>query len=177
MVQVRAAATRFSQGGENFALPLGQLVAAGSNTRRWQRFLQPSAIVWCHRHHAKFAGPSPQRFRRLRESVNGVRLQNHMAPVMFPQDVMSRAAGRWRERTQERAGREDAIRTGRIVDVETPERIQKRLSRLSNVSSRVPTAPETGAASRLVETVGLERVVGQSDFLGMQFVELALAVS
>jgi len=89
--------------------------------------------------------------------------------------VAKGAAERWSDREQQRDARLSAIREGRISDVESPERIKKRLDRLTgaalkqNVGDRRP--------SRLVETIGLERVLGKSDFLGVSFLEMALAVS
>src|SRR5262245_4907886 len=95
----------------------------------------------------------------------------------FPNDIIRAAAQRWHAREPERTRQTDAVRRGRITDAESPERIQRRLSRLSAAVAR-PTMPLPAAAlPRLVETIGLERVLGKSDFLGMQFVELALAVA
>src|SRR5262245_15729645 len=100
-----------------------------------------------------------------------------MASVTFPKDVLDAAAQRWREREQPREQQQAAIARGRVAEVESPERIQRRLNRLSNLSSRARRqGPAVGLPS-LVETIGLERVLGQSDFLGIQFIELALAVS
>jgi V8-like Glu-specific endopeptidase len=98
-------------------------------------------------------------------------------PLEFPNDIIHAAAQRWHCRESERSRQTDAIRSGRITEAESPERIQRRLSRLSSVAARPQTPLPSGAVPRLVETIGLERVLGKSDFLGMQFMELALAVS
>src|SRR5687767_14828833 len=100
-----------------------------------------------------------------------------MAPVIFPTDVMRDAGARWRGRVTERNRKRDAIDRGRITEVETPDRIQHRLARLSSLSSRARSTFAHAGPSPLVETIGLERVLGKSDFLGIQFVELAIAVS
>jgi V8-like Glu-specific endopeptidase len=100
-----------------------------------------------------------------------------MASIAFPQDVIDGAARRWRDRQAERHEREEAIRSGRITDVESPDRIQRRLTRLSTISRRARPPASAAALPHLVETIGLERVLGRSDFLGMQFIELSLAVS
>ena len=97
--------------------------------------------------------------------------------------VAQEAARRWRMRRREREVRRSAIEEGRISSVESPERIQKRLNRLS--AAVVGRKGSAGGAdgrggrrpARLVETIGLERVIGTADFLGVDFLEIALAVS
>lgn len=103
-------------------------------------------------------------------------------------DVSLEAAERWNRRRGEREGREAGLASGDVVSIETPERIRKRLKRLEGLvtgeraehaATRRPegAAARTLAAASLVETIGLERVMGQPDFLGINFLEMALAVS
>jgi endonuclease G, mitochondrial len=89
--------------------------------------------------------------------------------------VAKGAAKRWWDRDQERAARLSAIREGRISDVESPKRIKKRLDRLTEAALRQNVRDRR--SSRLVETIGLERVLGKADFLGVNFLETALAIS
>ena len=95
-------------------------------------------------------------------------------------DIAAEAAQRWSSRSSVRVPRVDKIRAGRGMEVESPERIQLRFNRLSEYSrkSQLSTLRQGGAApaGQLVETIGLERVIGRPDFLDMNFVELALAV-
>ena len=95
--------------------------------------------------------------------------------------IATEASERWLARIDARSKREAALKTGRVTEMETPERIEKRLRRLTAmaIGAQMPR-PVSGAADRgpsLVERVGLERVIGKSDFLGINFLELALAVS
>ncbi|MGH3145525.1 MAG: trypsin-like serine peptidase, partial [Rubrobacter sp.] len=97
--------------------------------------------------------------------------------------VAQESADRWLTRQEKRKEIRSAIRDGRVSDVESPERIQKRLDRLT-AAAVARKSPAGGAESvvsrqpaRLVETIGLERVLGTADFLGMDFLEMALAVS
>jgi endonuclease G, mitochondrial len=99
--------------------------------------------------------------------------------------VTDEAAERWRARQRQRELKRSAIDTGRISEVESPERIKKRLDRLTEAplkqnvggldvgSGRAPRRQPL----RLVEEIGLERVLGRTDFLGVDFLEMALAVS
>jgi endonuclease G, mitochondrial len=89
--------------------------------------------------------------------------------------VAEGAAKRWWDREQERKATLSAIKEGRISDVESPERIQKRLDRLTEAALRQNVGERR--PSRLVETIGLERVLGKAEFLGVSFLEMALAVS
>jgi endonuclease G, mitochondrial len=110
------------------------------------------------------------------------------ASMTFDLNVATKAAERWQARTRERASKEAALKAGRITEVETPDRIRKRLEHLAAAAmeaqtARPPSNPQgnlevLGAeAPFLVERVGLERVMGKRDFLGINFLELALAVS
>jgi endonuclease G, mitochondrial len=88
------------------------------------------------------------------------------------------AAKRWRSRQGIREQNRRKLEAGRVLDVESADRVQKRLERLAMIAAkeqatRAPTVPRTS----LVETMGFERVVGKADFLGMDFLELALAVA
>lgn len=96
--------------------------------------------------------------------------------MVFPKRVVDQAAQRWRTRQSQREQRTDSIRHGRITDAETPERIQRRLERLAKLSNQTPARPAAGQPT-LVERIGLERVLGKADFVGMQFMEMALAIS
>src|SRR5688572_8839547 len=91
--------------------------------------------------------------------------------------IAAEAARRWRARDAQRAGREGKS----VADVETPRRIEARLKRLTNAASRVPSrllkARPTLSEAQVLGAVGLERTIGQSDFQGIAFLELALAVS
>ena len=97
--------------------------------------------------------------------------------------VMEGAARRWQQRSWVREPRRAALQAGRIVDIETPERIQKRLERLTMIATEARAAQANTSRSGvsqtppLVETIGLERIMGKADVLGISFLELALAMS
>jgi endonuclease G len=102
--------------------------------------------------------------------------------------TVAREAGRrWRERSDERTRKKSALETSGVAGVESKERMSRRLDHLAETATREKArralaAPgavdrEQLAVARLVTTVGLERVIGKKDFLGIEFLELALAVS
>lgn len=109
----------------------------------------------------------------------------------FDFGVAEEAAKRWQSRMAERDPQRAKLESGLVAD--SHERIQKRLNRLTaaltkETSARVTTpgtsfeVGEMGAAgsersSLLIDTVGVERVIGKTDFLGLDFLELALAIS
>jgi len=89
------------------------------------------------------------------------------------------AAGeRWQRRAAVRLPNVERIRSGKAIEAESPERVQARLSRLAQ-AAQTPAPCAAGGAARapLTESIGLERVQGNPDFLDMNFVELALAVA
>jgi endonuclease G, mitochondrial len=102
--------------------------------------------------------------------------------------VAEEAAERWQARQQEREPKRSKIEAGQIFEVESQERIMKRMDRLAAAAIKQNTGrlatgtAGTGAAGPgqpdlLIDTIGLERVMGKTDFLGIDFLELALAVS
>ena len=102
--------------------------------------------------------------------------------------TVAREAGRrWRDRSGERTRKIAALKTSGAAGVESKERMSRRLDHLAETATREKArralaAPgavdrEQLAVARLVTTVGLERVIGKKDFLGIEFLELALAVS
>lgn len=106
----------------------------------------------------------------------------------FYKKIAEQAAERWRLREEIREGKKQKLKTEGVVGVESSERIQKRLDRLSAAATRekafktsatiaAAAANQASPTSLLIENVGFERVIGKSDFLGMDFLELALAVS
>lgn len=106
----------------------------------------------------------------------------------FDLDIVAAAADRWAARAPARAATLQAIADGHATTAETPERLRRRLDRLTAVATRERAARTSFAAreallggpstaSVLVDTVGFERVIGRADFLGTEFLELALAVA
>jgi endonuclease I/V8-like Glu-specific endopeptidase len=91
--------------------------------------------------------------------------------------VAAEAAMRWRAREAQRA-----VRKGKpLAVVETSKRIEARLKRLTSAARKAPSRMVKEAVP-LTEThhlgaLGLERTIGQSDFQGIAFLELGLAVS
>jgi len=105
---------------------------------------------------------------------------------MQPVQIALEAARRWDKRQKTREKNRSRIEAGNVVAAETPKRIRLRLERLSRASSgtsgtlRVidnPPLPAGVVLPPLGEAAAQERVLGQADFLGVSFLELALAVS
>lgn len=103
-------------------------------------------------------------------------------------EIAQAASRRWAARTAERSVREDALARGDLFSADEPGRIIKRLKRLGEMATqeragRATPHLEAQAAARammgssLVDTIGRERVMGDRDFLGINFLEMALAVS
>ncbi|HEX8265722.1 MAG TPA: endonuclease [Pyrinomonadaceae bacterium] len=108
--------------------------------------------------------------------------------MQFGENIIQGAAERWQQRQETRDANEEKLKEGGVVGVETPQRVKARLERLANnaVREQLRTAEANLASAGavrspsttlLIERVGFERVMGKSDFLNMNFLELALAVS
>lgn len=105
----------------------------------------------------------------------------------FYETIAKEAATRWHARENIREENKLKLQKEGVVAVESAERIQMRLNRLSTAatkektfktaSSLAATFGQASPTSFLIESFGFERVIGKSDFLGTDFLELALAVS
>lgn len=97
----------------------------------------------------------------------------------FDKSLAQSAARRWEARRKVRQTNHALVRAGRVTEAEGADRVQKRLHRLERAAIQREVTEAVMATRRtdLVETVGLERVLGRPDFLGIAFVELALAVA
>ena len=104
----------------------------------------------------------------------------------FDIDIAQEAARRWQSRQSVRDQNLPKLMAGQIAQVETPERMQQRIERLTDAALKERTlsvvvgseaAAIHGAPHSLVESIGLERVLGRPDFLGVNFLETALAIS
>lgn len=92
--------------------------------------------------------------------------------------IAADAAARWAERHDDRRAREGRA----VTEVESPERVRKRLDRLTRNAARPAVSMPDGERietllSSMVGTIGLERVIGKPDFRGIGFLDLGLAVS
>ncbi len=105
----------------------------------------------------------------------------------FYKAIAQQASERWINRQQVREEKKQKLISEGVVGVESAERIQMRLNRLSTAASkemafkstlnRPASINQSSPTSFLIENIGFERVIGKSDFLGMDFLELALAIS
>jgi endonuclease G len=98
--------------------------------------------------------------------------------MAFQPQVARRAAQRWESRRSERERQTGRLKKDGVSSVESDGRIQARLARLAKVATREAARPSSSRVlPAAVERIGLERVLGRADFLGLQFIEMAAAVS
>jgi endonuclease G len=105
--------------------------------------------------------------------------------MLIDLDIAAQAASRWEARTAQRDQTRTKLDEGGSAAAETPQRLRLRLKRLGAAATQAMAAPATSpatesmlvASSVLVQTVGLERVIGKSDIVDISFLELALAVA
>lgn len=105
--------------------------------------------------------------------------------MLIDLDIAAQAARRWKARTAQREQTRSKLDEGGSAAAETPKRLRLRVERLGAAATRAMAASAASLATgsmqhaslSLVQTVGLERVTGKPDFLGINFLELALAVA
>ena len=105
--------------------------------------------------------------------------------MLIDMDIAAQAARRWEARTAQREQTKTKLDEGGSAAAETPQRVRLRMERLGAAATQAVAAPAAIPATEsmlrtspsLVQTVGLERVIGAPDFLGINFLELALAVA
>jgi len=95
-----------------------------------------------------------------------------------PDSILYAASERWLEREKKRVKNIQGIENKNVFETETPERIKKRLDHLANINLKSAFQEKKITSSpSLIHNIGLERVIGNDDFLGIDFLELGLAVS
>jgi len=97
--------------------------------------------------------------------------------MIAQESLLQESAIRWEERTQNRLKNHKGIEENKIHEIESQERIQKRIKHLTEIAPK-KTRPETVSLSQgIIQDIGLERVIGTDDFLDISFLEQGLAVS
>lgn len=94
----------------------------------------------------------------------------------FAREVADQAARNWAERTRFR----EANAGLSSVEIEGQARVAMRMERLAGAAAATATvnlAASFVPGAEVLRSIGLERVIGQSDFQSIAFLQLALAVS
>jgi len=108
---------------------------------------------------------------KLTEGLIKLKVNNHNRLTMqIKPQQLELIADRWLRRQKERNNHLKNL--SNVTKIESPERIQKRLIHLAEVKKQKIPTPYT-----IIDEIGHERVIGRDDFLGIEFLELGLAVS
>lgn len=108
----------------------------------------------------------------------------------FDLKLATEAAQRWAERQGKREDDEEKLNNNQLAEVESPERIAKNLARMTNAlvqqgksSAETMTAivDESGVQfsvppTALIDEISQERIIGNSDLMGIEFLERGIAV-
>lgn len=87
------------------------------------------------------------------------------------------AAKRWEAQESVRAKTIHALKNNSIEDVESPERLKKRVERLMENLGREQLRMSAPVSATIREQVFNERTIGKRDFLNANFTEMAAAVA
>lgn len=97
--------------------------------------------------------------------------------MLIIRDQIEATEKRYTNRRAEREDNQRKIKTGSILQADTSARVEKRLKRLvQEGSTTAATDMETGRA-RLRERLGFERVIGKSDLISVNYLEIGLHVA
>lgn len=108
----------------------------------------------------------------------------------FDLNIAAEAAQRWTERQDKRTSDEEKLDNNQLSQVETPERIAKNMERMTKAlvqqgrdsfEAMTATIDETAVLSArptttLLDDISRERIIGNSDLMGIEFLERAIAV-
>jgi V8-like Glu-specific endopeptidase len=108
----------------------------------------------------------------------------------FDLKLAAEAAQRWAEREVKRAVDTENLKNNQLAQVESPERIAKNLERMTkalvqqgkqSVEAQAATVSEAGApilppVSSILDDISRERIIGNSDLMGIEFLERGIAV-
>lgn len=108
----------------------------------------------------------------------------------FDLKLAEEAAQRWAERQEKRDNDEEKLNNNQLAEVESPERIAKNLARMTNalvqqgkcsVETMTAGIDEAGVqfsapTASLIDEISQERILGNSDLMGIEFLERGIAV-
>jgi endonuclease G len=94
-------------------------------------------------------------------------------------DILETAVKNWARRSAQREDNKAKVATGRLAEVETPERLSA--NRKYRLDGRRRAVRATASLERMapiaLDSLLHERVIGNRDFLGIEFLEMAMAVA
>ena len=108
----------------------------------------------------------------------------------FELKIAAEAAQRWTERQGKRASDEEKLENNQLAEVETPERIAKNMERMTkalvqqgkhSIEAMTAIIDEPGVSvplptTSILEDISRERIIGNSDLMGIEFLERGIAV-
>jgi endonuclease I/V8-like Glu-specific endopeptidase len=86
--------------------------------------------------------------------------------MLLSGQVIQQTTQRYQERSSQRATHTEKLRLGNPLDVDSPERVQKRIGRI--------VAPEASRAAVMPNHGALERIMGASDLMSVNYLEIGL---
>ena len=113
-----------------------------------------------------------------------------MEKIDFELKIAVEAAQRWAERQGKRAIDKENLENNHFTEVETPERIAKNMQRMTNalvqqgkssVDAMLATIDEPAVSvsrptTSILDDISRERIIGNSDLMGIEFLERGIAV-
>ncbi len=89
--------------------------------------------------------------------------------------LLQETEGRYAERTAARETHKQRMRAGSLLQVDTPERVEKRMRRLAQQAPVAPLA--LAGVEEVTGDLGLERVLGKNDLMSITYLERGLRVA
>lgn len=97
---------------------------------------------------------------------------------MLSTEVIRETEQRFAERTPVREDRAAKIRSGAILEADTPERVRERVQRVARMIIETEGTGTTPAGQPSASTqAALERIIGRNDLMSVRFLELATRVA
>lgn len=101
---------------------------------------------------------------------------------MLPKEIIQETIERYQKSRESRESNSEKIATGSVLNVDTAERVNRRLERISR--SSVANTILTEASPKQIqfsrdefERIVQERMIGQNDLMSVSYLEFALQVS
>ncbi len=113
-----------------------------------------------------------------------------MEIIDFEHEIAVEAAQRWTERQGKRKVDNEKLKNHQFAEVETPERITKNLERMTNALVQQgkhsvnamtaiidePAVSISRPTASILNDISRERIIGNSDLMGIEFLERGIAV-
>jgi endonuclease G, mitochondrial len=96
---------------------------------------------------------------------------------MITAEIIQQTEARFAQRQPIRLEREAKIKSGRIIEADTPERVKKRIQHLTTMAVVIEGVGLPAPGQPATTTADLERILSKNDLMSVRYLEIGLRIA